>query len=276
MKVLRSLTISVALDGKFASLSDFEKIQEFFGKTILFFLQTIANFQTFWEILLSHSHYNEKLLPIASFKDFKFFFRKPICFLKKSPDVSTVLRNLTNSVAFYRKLANFSDFKNTLVIFLPKQCLLSKAQILNVSGKLGNSVPFWSKFAAFSIFCKKQDFFRKTHLIPNRSHFLNVLRSLTFSVAFYGKFATLALFKKFRIFFQKPICFLENSPKFLTVSRNLTCSVAVYSKFATFTVFLSKTISFEKPIFFKEKKTDFERFEKLDYFSRILLQICKF
>ena len=192
------------------------------------------------------------MLPVASCKISRFFFRKPICFLKKIPDVSTVLRNLTNSVAFYRKFANFSDFKNTLVFFFEKRGLLSKAQILNVSGNLSNSVAFWSKIAALSIFCKNQGFFRKAHLIfPNRSHLLNVWEVFLFQSHLTENLLLLAFFKKFKIFFEKPICFPKNSPNFLNVLRNLTCSVAFYSKFATFTVCLSKTISFEKPIFFK-------------------------
>ena len=139
----------------------------------------------------------------------------------------------------------------TLQIFIRETQLLSKAQILNVSGNLSNSVAFWSIFAAFPIFCKNQGFFRKTHQIfPNRSHFLNILRSLTFSVAFYGQFATLAVFKNFKNFSEKPICLLKNSPNFRTVLSNVTCSVAFYSKFATFTVFLNKTLFSGKPLFF--------------------------
>ena len=231
MNVLRSLTFSVALCDKFATFSDYEKIQELFWKALLFFLQTIANFWTFWEILLSLSHCSENWLPVASFKFFRFFFRKPICFLKKRSDVSTVLRNLTNSVAFYRKFANFSDFKNTLVIFFEKRGLLSKAQILNVSGNLSNSVAFWSKFAAFSIFCKNQGFFRKTHLnFPNRSHFLNVLRSFSFSVAFYDKRATFSILKKIKLFSENPFIVFQKKTQFFNVLRTLTDSVAFYSK----------------------------------------------
>ena len=84
MNVLRSLTFSVALCGKFATFSDFEKNQEFFRKThLLFFCETKAKFWTFWEILFIHSHSSVNLLPVAFFESFSFFFENPICFLWK-------------------------------------------------------------------------------------------------------------------------------------------------------------------------------------------------
>ena len=121
MNVLRSLTFSVALWGKFATFSHFKKIQELFWKTHLFFCETKTSFWTFWEILFIHSHSSVNLLPVAIFQTLVFFRKSHLFFVKRGPEFSTVLRNSTYSVAFYSKLATFSDFKNTPDIFRKTQ-----------------------------------------------------------------------------------------------------------------------------------------------------------
>ena len=117
MNVLRSLTFSVALCGRFATFSDFEEIQEFVWKAHLFLCETKGNFWTFWEFLFIHSHSSVNLLPVAFFKILVFFRKSHLFFVKKGPEFSTVLRNPTYSVAFYSKFATFSDSKNTPDIF---------------------------------------------------------------------------------------------------------------------------------------------------------------
>ena len=121
MNVLRSLTFSVALWGKFATFSPFKKIQELFWKTHLFFCETKTSFWTFWEILFIHSHSSVNLLPVAVFQSLVFFRKSHLFFVKRGPEFSTVLRNPTYSVAFYSKLATFSDFENTPDIFRKTQ-----------------------------------------------------------------------------------------------------------------------------------------------------------
>ncbi len=115
MNVFRSLTFSVAFYGKVASFSNFGKIQEFFGKTHLIFFRRKASFWLFWELLLIPSHSGVNLLPVEFFKNW--FFSKNPSFFEQKPEFSILLRNPTYSVAFYRKVASFSDFKNTLDIF---------------------------------------------------------------------------------------------------------------------------------------------------------------
>ena len=56
-----------------------------------------------------------------------------------------------------------------------------------------------------------------------------------------------------------------------TFLRNITILYAFYSKFTTFSDL--KKFFFEKPTYFL-KNPNFERFEKIYYFSRILRQIC--
>ena len=109
MNVLRSLTFSFAFYGKIASLSIFERIQEFFWKNPSVFPSKKADFWMFCEILLFHSHSSENLLPVAIFKKYS-FFRKTHLFPEQMPEFSTVLRNLTCSLAFYSRFATLSDF----------------------------------------------------------------------------------------------------------------------------------------------------------------------
>ena len=81
--VLRKFTISVAFYGKFATFSDFERIQSFFEKPINFFIK--PNLWTFWEILLFQSHFLANLLPLAILEKFQYFFsKKPSILLKKA------------------------------------------------------------------------------------------------------------------------------------------------------------------------------------------------
>ena len=116
MNVLRSLTFSFAFYCKIASFGEFERSQGFFGKTHLFFLQRKADFWMFCEILLIHSHSSENLLPVAIFKKYS-FFRKTHMFLEQMIEFSTVLRNLTYSLAFYTDLLHWATFQNNQGLF---------------------------------------------------------------------------------------------------------------------------------------------------------------
>ena len=116
MNVLRNFTISVAFYGKFATFSDFEKIQYFFSKNPSIFLKK-SQFWTFWEILLFQSHFTANLLPLAILKKINIFFRKTHLFFLKKTQFLNVLRNFTVSVAFYGKFATFSDFEKIQYFF---------------------------------------------------------------------------------------------------------------------------------------------------------------
>ena len=112
--------------------------------------------------------YSENLLPVAIFKIFRFFLEKPICFLReKCPAFSTVLRNPTYSVAFYRNFATFSDFKNTLDIFWKNEAYCQKPifwtfeeLILIESHSEANLLPFRFFIEITICFSKKPSIFR--------------------------------------------------------------------------------------------------------------------
>ena len=104
LNVLRNLTNSFALYSKFVTISDFRKIQGFFGKLIFFCKK--HNFWTFWEISLLRSHsisnwltvsvaVDIKLAKLSCFQNFRFFLKKPSTF--SEPNFSN---NPNNSVDF--------------------------------------------------------------------------------------------------------------------------------------------------------------------------------
>ena len=91
LNVLRNLTNSFALYSKFVTISDFRKIQGFFGKLIFFCKK--HNFWTFWEISLLRWHsisnwltvsvaVDIKLAKLSCFQNFRFFFEKTIYFFR--------------------------------------------------------------------------------------------------------------------------------------------------------------------------------------------------
>ena len=127
MNVLRSLTFSVALCGKFATFSDFEKIQELFWKTHLIFCETKANFWTFWETLFIHSQSTVNLLPVAFFQNFSFLFENPICSLwKKDPNFPLFWKTLAIQSRSTANLLLLAILK-TLQIFFRKTQLFFKS-----------------------------------------------------------------------------------------------------------------------------------------------------
>ena len=69
-----------------------------------------SNFWTFWEILIIESHSTINLLPVAVFENLRSFYRRIYLFFPNKSRFSKVLRNLTDSVAFYANFSTFSDF----------------------------------------------------------------------------------------------------------------------------------------------------------------------
>ena len=172
MNVLLIFAISVAFYVKLATLSNFEKIHDYFGKPHLFL------------------------------------------FLKKK-QILNILRNLTNSVAFYGKFDIFGDVKKIQVFCWKKPSIFSQRDLK--FEHFEKSVAFYGIFATFIVFWINSRFFpRRTHPLFRKHQTLNVLLNLTISAAFYGKLATFSNLKNFTIFFQKAYLFTLKKPNFWT------------------------------------------------------------
>ena len=165
-------------------LSSFQKKHYFVPKnTFVLFFKT--NFWTFWEVLLIESHSTRKLLPLVVFKKLKFFFDESISFFPNKSQFSTVLRNLTTSVAFYTKFATFGDFWEFRFFSKNPSVLFKKNQIWT----------FWelSKFQSYFsaslipmaiVFEKKKILPQKNpNIFSKNTNFFNVLRVLAVSDA---------------------------------------------------------------------------------------------
>ena len=124
-----------------------------------------------------------------------------------------------------------------------------------------------------SRFLKSFNFFsEKAAILFQRTQTLKILRDFILSVSFDSKTATFNDFQNLMFFFGKPF-FFKRRTKFLNTLRNLTISVPMYSKVSIFSNFEEAQDFFEKPIVFKQKP-NFEPFEKFDYSSRFIQQIC--
>ena len=77
-----------------------------------------------WEMLVLQSRFTSNLLLLAIFKNARFFMQNQSIFWKKK--FMDVLRNRTISVAFYIKFGTFRDFKKTQKFFSEKPFFLKK------------------------------------------------------------------------------------------------------------------------------------------------------
>ncbi len=73
-------------------------------------------FWTFWEVLLFHSRFTAKMLHFTIWKNSRILWENQL-FFEQKPEYSTVLRNLTYSLAFYRKFATLSGFSKKSMSF---------------------------------------------------------------------------------------------------------------------------------------------------------------
>ena len=105
-------------------------------KKIIFFWKSIDFFSkikswTFWENLLSQSHFTANLLPLSLFWKIGFFLEKTHPFIGKNTQFSEVLRNFTFSVTLYCNFATSGDFEeiknffeNPIYFFFKKRPIL--------------------------------------------------------------------------------------------------------------------------------------------------------
>ena len=148
-----------------------------------------------------------------------------------------VLRNFAISVAFYGKIANFSDNEKHQYFFSKNpSTFLKKTQTLNVLRNFTISVAIYGKFATFSDFEKNQYFFFEKPIYffekknPNFERFekfycfSRILRQICY----------LSDFEKIHNIFLKNQSILFKKTQLLNVLRTFTILVAFYGKSATF------------------------------------------
>ena len=127
MKLLRSLTSSVAFYGKFAKPSEFLNFQKNFQENHFIFLKT-REIWTFSEVSLIRLHSTDYFVSTKS--------------------TIESFGNFTNSVAFHDKFATFTDIWKNQVLF-QKIHQLSFLKKLNVHRNPNISVTFYDKFASY-------------------------------------------------------------------------------------------------------------------------------
>ena len=146
--VSRKITNSVAFYCKFAFIDNFEGY--FFSENLsVFFRKT--KIWTVWENLLFQSHSTANLLTLSLFWKKKIFSKKPIHFLKKTPnfrkfwDFSLFQRPCSVTLLLLAILKKSTNFSITQSVFFSK-----KDQFLNVLRNPIKSVAFCINLAAFS------------------------------------------------------------------------------------------------------------------------------
>ena len=188
-----------------------------------------------------------------------------------------VWRNITNSVAFWSKIAAFSIFCRNQGFFRKTHLIfLNRSHFLNVLRSLTFSVAFYGKFSTLAVFKKFTILFEKSIcFLKNSPNLLPALRNVTCSVAFYSKIATFTVFLD-KTFFLKNAYFLIGKTRFWTLWKNGIFQSHFTANLLVSAVF-KKTTSFPKThLFFFKKNRTFESFEKSYSFSRILQQFWCF
>ena len=136
------------------------------------------------------------------------FFKKNVIF--------KVLRNLTNSVAFYSKFAAVSGFhKNSRSFFENSFFFQGETTFLTLWEPLLIQLHPTTNFLSLAFYKNSIVLSKNPYTFLKKKQNLNVSRGPTFSVAFYRKFATFSDFlKKKQIFFSKnPPYFSIKKPK---------------------------------------------------------------
>ena len=210
-----------------------KKIKSFIERPMYFSSTKILNFWTFRENLLIQLHSTANFLHLAVFKNLKIFLRITILFSKSQ--FLNMLRNITNSVAFYCKFAIFISFlKNRIFLF-------------------GKTHPF---------FYEKHQFFER---------FENFF---FFQWPCSATLLLLLILGKARISWKYQSLFFQKKTKTLNVLRDLTNSIAFRIKLINaFSGFRKNPrFFFSKTNLFFKKKTIFQRFERSYFFSCIQQQ----
>ena len=150
LNVLTNLTVSISFYSNFDTFEIFKKFQLFFQKRQLFSFKE-QNFWKFWVFSIFQSHSTAKLLLLAFFKNSR-FFSKNHCFCKKTLFLN-IFGKFSISVAFYDKVALFSDSQKTKRFLQNFSCIFSEMNwVLNILTNLIVSNAFYSKFATLKAF----------------------------------------------------------------------------------------------------------------------------
>ena len=162
----------------------------FFLKTYLFFSKKLK-LERFEKTYLFGRILQQICYLYHFLKNRIFFSKKPIQFLKKTPNFRKFWEFLLFQWPCSVTLLLLAILKKPRIFSKTQSIFFSKEnQFLNVLRNLTQSVAFCIKSVAFSGLQKKlKVFFRKTNLFLSRkSHFFNVLRDLTNSVASYNNY----------------------------------------------------------------------------------------
>ena len=141
-----------------------------------------------------------KIHTFSCFKSNSTFFAEPMYF--STAKVLNVLRDLTRSVALYRKIENSGHLWKFLCYFRKTHLFCKKTQFLKVLRNLTVSVSFDIKLTNFSCFQKFRFLFRKNHLFfldPNIRE-ISLNQSILRQVCYLCHFKRLQFFSKNRSF----------------------------------------------------------------------------
>ena len=193
-----------------------------------------------------------------------------------------VLRNLTDLVAFWINLAAFwgiFQIKTQDFFFSQNQSFFQEeTTFLTLWETLLFQLHPITNFYLWRFFEKSLLFFRKTYTIYLLKPIFERFERSYFSSRILQQVCYVQrLFVKITFLFSKnPPYFSIKKPKFRKFRELLLIqshSTAFFFLKLLF-FFKQKTVFFEKKHRFQIKKPDFEHFEKAEFSSRILLQIC--
>ena len=133
----RFLLVQLHCSASLLPLAVFKKIHKFFEKPICFFETKNLNFLRFEKSFQFSCFLQPSCCRWLFLKNSRFISRNH--FFSKESQVSNVLRYLTNSVAFYKKIANFGNFLRKSHFLFEKQnsatmlllVILKKSRILS-------------------------------------------------------------------------------------------------------------------------------------------------
>ncbi len=184
------------------------------------------------------------------------FFEKPICFWNKSPNFPLFWEILIYSVAFFRKVATFSDFKSTLDIFWKNAAFFRKPKFWEI---LLIRLHPAANFSYLSIFKKSQIFIEKRIFFSSKTNFWTFWEILLIQLHSAVNFLTLStFFRKLRFFFEKHIQVLsKEQPIFERFEKSYSFSRNFHAYLLPLATFQKNILFSKEPSFFFKKNINF-------------------
>ena len=204
-----------------------------------------------------------------------FFFKKPICFLNKSPNFPLFRKILPIRSRSTGNLLLLATLKNTLDIFWKNAAFCQKPKFWRFQEILCIQSQCTASLVPLAVSKKLRIFLRKTNLcFQEGANFSTFWEILLIQLQPKTNFHRWRFSKKSQILFESPIYFIKKN-KFWMFSEVLLFQSHFTAKLLLSAILKNFKKTLEKPIWFSfEGKPIFDCFENSYLFHRILVLIC--